>query len=259
MNSPNEMPLVSIVMNCYNGEKYLKEAIDSIYSQTYKNWEIIFWDNASTDKSSKIAQTYDKKLKYFQASLNTKLYEARNNALKQCDGRYVAFLDCDDVWLDHCLETQIIYATMGYDFVYGQYQNIDSEGKIISNSNNQSIDKLSSFSTNDLFKSNPISIGSALIKKSLLLEHKFNPYFQLLGDYDLWVRLSIDNKITPLNKVVEFSRQHNANTSNLLAERWLKERRFFYKQYCTFSNFVKYPMLIYYMIKTEIRGISNSR
>ena len=46
------MQLVSVIINCYNGEKFLKEAIDSVYNQTYQNWEIIFWDNASTDNSS---------------------------------------------------------------------------------------------------------------------------------------------------------------------------------------------------------------
>ena len=63
-------------MNCFNGERYLREAIDSVYLQTYKNWEIIFWDNASTDKSSRIANSYDKKLKYYRSDKNTKLGEA---------------------------------------------------------------------------------------------------------------------------------------------------------------------------------------
>ena len=63
-------PLVSIQINCHNGEKYLSEAIDSIYKQTYKNWEIIFWDNASSDASAKIAKSYDGKLRYFFTSSN---------------------------------------------------------------------------------------------------------------------------------------------------------------------------------------------
>ena len=61
----NNQPLVSVIMNCYNGQKYLKEAIDSIYKQTYKNWEIIFWDNFSKDASAKIAKSYDYRVKYF--------------------------------------------------------------------------------------------------------------------------------------------------------------------------------------------------
>ena len=59
-------PLVSILMNCYNGEKFLREAIESIQSQTYHNWELIFWDNQSTDQSAEIFKSYvDRRLKYF--------------------------------------------------------------------------------------------------------------------------------------------------------------------------------------------------
>ena len=77
----NEKPLVSIIINCFNGDKYLKEAINSIYNQSYHNWEIIFWDNQSTDESANIAKSFDQKLKYFYASNHTPLGEARNEAV----------------------------------------------------------------------------------------------------------------------------------------------------------------------------------
>ena len=95
----SQTPLVSIIMNCYNGEKFLKEAIDSIYAQTYSNWEIIFWDNASTDDSACIAKSYDDRLKYHLAQETTPLGEARDLALKKINGKYISFLDCDDIWL----------------------------------------------------------------------------------------------------------------------------------------------------------------
>ena len=61
-----KQPLVSIIMNCLNGEKYLNSAIDSVINQTYKNWELIFWDNRSTDNSANILKKYkDKRIKYF--------------------------------------------------------------------------------------------------------------------------------------------------------------------------------------------------
>ena len=101
------MPTVSVIMNCFNGEKYLREAIDSVYAQTYKNWEIIFWDNASTDNSAEIAKSYDEKLRYFRGEKTVPLYAARNLALKQAKGKYIAFLDCDDYWLPQKLERQV--------------------------------------------------------------------------------------------------------------------------------------------------------
>ena len=103
--SGSSQPLVSVIMNCYNSELYLKESIDSIYAQTYSNLEIIFWDNASTDKSSEIAKSYDNKLKYFLAQKNTNLGEARNAALENAQGKYIAFLDCDDLFLENKLKS----------------------------------------------------------------------------------------------------------------------------------------------------------
>ena len=100
-------PLVSIIMNCYNGEQFLQEAINSVYGQSYANWEIIFWDNASTDNSSSIAKSYDERIRYHLASKTTSLGEARNFALNKASGIYVAFLDCDDIYLTDKLEQQV--------------------------------------------------------------------------------------------------------------------------------------------------------
>ena len=94
-----ENPLVSVIMNCHNGERFLREAIDSVYAQTYSNWEIIFWDNVSTDDSSSIAQSYDNRLRYYLSEGFTSLGMARELAVQKSNGEYVAFLDCDDLWL----------------------------------------------------------------------------------------------------------------------------------------------------------------
>ena len=73
-NNMNEQPLVSIIMNCYNGETYLQESINSVLTQTYKNWELVFWDNKSQDKSAEIFKEYeDKRLKYFYENKHTTL------------------------------------------------------------------------------------------------------------------------------------------------------------------------------------------
>ena len=103
-------PLVSVIVNCYNGEKYLKYAVESILSQTYRNLELIFWDNRSTDKSKGIIQSYkDKRIKYFYAKKHTTLYEARNLALQNCNGQFVCFLDVDDWYESSKIENQIIF------------------------------------------------------------------------------------------------------------------------------------------------------
>src|SRR5829696_2506866 len=101
-------PLVSVIMNCFNGEKYLREAIDSVLAQSYTNWEIIFWDNQSTDDSARIVRSYrDPRLKYFYAPTHLPLYGARNHAIDRAAGELIAFLDVDDWWIPSKLEQQV--------------------------------------------------------------------------------------------------------------------------------------------------------
>ena len=101
-------PLVSIIINCLNGEKYLDKALKSVFNQIYTNWEIIFFDNNSTDKSYSILKKYkDKRIKYFKSKKIYKLYKARNLAVKKCKGKMVTFLDVDDWWAKNKLKKQV--------------------------------------------------------------------------------------------------------------------------------------------------------
>ena len=93
-------------MNCRNGERYLREALDSVFAQSCGDWEIIFWDNLSTDLSADIARAYGERVRYFQGG-PLRLYAARNCAIEQARGEYIGFLDTDDVWLHHKLELQL--------------------------------------------------------------------------------------------------------------------------------------------------------
>lgn len=122
-------PLVSVIINCYNGEKYLREAIDSVYCQTYTNWEIIFWDNYSNDKSAEIAKSYNYKLKYYKGDKNVPLGTARNLALDKVNGDFIAFLDADDLWNSKKLEKQIpLFANKEIGLVYCDVENFDEYG-----------------------------------------------------------------------------------------------------------------------------------
>ena len=104
----NDAPLVSIIMNCYNGEKYLQEAIDSILSQTYQNWELIFWDNQSKDKSAEFfLNNNDPRLHYYLSPFHTELGNARIMASEKIKGDWLAIIDTDDVWEPNKLTKQI--------------------------------------------------------------------------------------------------------------------------------------------------------
>ena len=91
--------LVSIIVNCFNGSKYLQECLQSIKNQKYKNYELIFWDNCSTDNSKKIFFKYKhKRFKYYKSKKKTNLSKARNLAIRKSSGKWLAFIDCDDIW-----------------------------------------------------------------------------------------------------------------------------------------------------------------
>jgi glycosyltransferase involved in cell wall biosynthesis len=95
-------------MNCYNGENYLKNAIHSAISQSYVNWELIFFNNASTDSSKEIFFSFqDERLKYFERSTTIDIAFARNEALLNAEGDWIAILDVDDVWDPNKLEFQL--------------------------------------------------------------------------------------------------------------------------------------------------------
>ena len=105
----NKKPLISIIMNCYNGEKYLKKSLQSILKQSYKNWELIFFDNNSKDKSKSILHNFkDKRIKYFKSNIYLKLYDGRNLAIKKARGDFISFLDTDDWWKKDKLKEQVI-------------------------------------------------------------------------------------------------------------------------------------------------------
>jgi len=101
------MPDVSVIMNCLNGERYVREALDSVRAQTYRDLEVVFWDNASRDGSAGIAKGYGSMVRYFKSEKTAPLGRARNLAIAEARGRYLAFLDCDDVWRPRKLEKQI--------------------------------------------------------------------------------------------------------------------------------------------------------
>ena len=112
--------LVSVIMNCYNGEKYLEKSLKSIILQKFHKWELIFWDNQSTDNSKKIFDSFlIQNFKYYLSEKHTSLYEARNLACEKARGEYIAFLDCDDEWYEDFLsKRKIFFENKFYDFSF---------------------------------------------------------------------------------------------------------------------------------------------
>ena len=210
-------PLVSIIINCYNGERFLREAINSIYEQNYKNFEIIFWDNASEDDSSKIAKFYDSRLQYFHASVNVPLGEARNLALQKANGKFVAFLDCDDRYLPDKLTKQVkkMEAT-NCALCYGSVVVIDEKSREI---NRNFVSDKNGFLLNHLFLKYEINMQTVMIRRSILLKNNltFDLNLKFSPDYDLFMRIASDFKICSLKDfIVEYRKVGNSLTYRYL-------------------------------------------
>lgn len=183
---------VSILMNCYNGQEYLKEAIDSVFLQEYENWEIVFVDNCSTDGSADIAKSYGEKLKYFKTSNNVFLGAARNFGIEFCDGDYISFLDCDDVWLPEMLDKQVAAIESGdYALAYAGQLNIDADGLIL----NEEIPRFKRGNIlNELLNQYDVPLVTAIIHRGKLKASglNFDPNVKGSEEYCLFMQLAVN-------------------------------------------------------------------
>lgn len=207
-------PKVSVIMNCLNAEKYLRQAIESVYAQTYANWEIILLDNASTDRTAEIAKSFDQKLRYFRNDATVPLGQARNLALRQAQGELVAFLDSDDAWFPNKLEKQIPlfentptvglvfsdtvlhYQQSGRDTTYfAEHDYYPPRGRIFS----------------ALLQHYSIPMLTAVMRKEVLdtLKEWFDESFQCCDDYDFFMRVAYDWDCDYINEPLATCLIHN--------------------------------------------------
>lgn len=122
--------LVSIISPSYNCEKFIGKTIESVLAQTYQNWELIIVDDCSTDNTDTVVADYhDNRIRYLKNNKNSGAAVSRNKALREAKGRWIAFLDSDDLWLPEKLEKQIHFMkTNDYHFSYTNYEEIDENG-----------------------------------------------------------------------------------------------------------------------------------
>ena len=116
--------LVSIIMPSYNTAKYISDSIKSVLAQTYKNWELIIVDDCSTDNTDEIVGEFlaDERIRYLKNEKNSGAAVSRNYALREARGKWIAFLDSDDLWLPEKLEKQLAFMVEnGYKFSYTDY------------------------------------------------------------------------------------------------------------------------------------------
>ena len=208
-------PLVSVIMNCLNGERYLREAIDSVFAQTYDNWEIVFFDNASTDSSEAIAKSYGEKLRYFRNDQTIPLGAARNAALCNARGDLIAFLDTDDRWLPDKLAWQVAIFSESpqADFVYSNYYTLQAS------TGRTTLGLLRPQPEGYVFgaflRHCPVNLQTVMVRYSALhnLDSLFDPALEVSEEYDLFMRLLYVSSARYLKQATAVYRVHSNMSS----------------------------------------------
>lgn len=162
--------MVSIIMPMYNAEKFIADSIESVIRQTYTDWELIIINDCSNDKSLDIVERYiqqDKRIKLSSLKKNSGVAQARNKGIDSSCGRYISFLDSDDIWLEDKLEKQITFMQIkNIAFSYTQYRQFSNSVKNCG----KLIDVYPKIDYQTLLKGNNIGCLSVMIDKTIINE-----------------------------------------------------------------------------------------
>lgn len=224
------MPKVSVIVNCHNGEKYLKEALDSIYAQTFLDWEVVFYDNQSTDASASIAQSYDARLRYVCSTKLIPLGEARAAAVGHAQGEWVAFLDSDDIWYPEKLAMQIerLEGT-NFQLCYAGVREVTADGKKIR-------DVYPMHSPGDmldgLLRQFDINMVTPIFRRDLVsrLGLNFESGIMASEEYNLFVRIAAKGRVLALRELLGEYRVYANSLTDKQISKWAYERRYTLQQ-----------------------------
>jgi glycosyltransferase involved in cell wall biosynthesis len=216
------MPKVSVIINCYNGETFVRDALKSALDQTHQNIEIIFWDNRSTDATASIVHSIpDPRIRYFLAESHTTLGEARNKAFEKSTGDWIGYLDVDDLWRPKKIEKQIeiiltekkmniglVYTRM--DISGGKYSGRELSpyyiGKLLPEGN-----VLIELLTVENF----IPLSSAIVRRDAFVKSgKIPPHLKQSEDFHLFAAVAATYDVRAVQSIEGTYRVHDNNLTN---------------------------------------------
>ncbi|MCT4616224.1 MAG: glycosyltransferase [Marinifilaceae bacterium] len=241
MSEKREFPIISVIVNCYNGQEYLEESIASLLRQSYKNIEVIFWDNASTDRSVDIVKSFnDSRIRIYENKTNVTLGEARNLAIKHIKGLYLCFLDVDDFWDESKIESQ--------------YKNMLTTKSIVSYSNGFYVKKKLltdvKFSQNSIISPMPEGkVFNHLIKQNFINWQSvmfdvnkmgddlyFSSEYSFSEDYEILLRASLRGEFSYIDKPITYYRIHDNSITQTKYNLRVKETIQIYNQFKQYQD-----------------------
>lgn len=210
--------IISTVIPCFNGSKYIAEAIDSILDQTGIVSEIIVVDDGSQDDSCQIVEAYGDRVKLIKKK-NGGAAEARNAGIEVAQGKYIAFLDADDRFLPDKLFAHVDFMenakncvlTHSNIKVFGDVSNLNNRRRL---EHNESDNVPCGSVFNSLFEWNHILASTVVVRKDVFVASgNFNVLFRYCEDYEAWLRLSLEGEFHYIDKITTEYRLHENNIS----------------------------------------------
>ena len=212
-------PLVSIIVPTYNVEKYISQTLESILSQTFKDWELVITDDCSTDSTVELIKQFavkDERIKLYILSHNSGAAIARNNSIDKASGRFIAFLDSDDWWYPEKLEKQIQFIlNTGCEFCFTAFEYADENLKVIGVSHKPKI-----ITHKDIKLG--CNIGTpGVVYDTLRIGKMYMPNMKVSEDWSLWIKIIEKTRVaysinTPLWKYRQLSNSLSQNKIRLI-------------------------------------------
>lgn len=212
-------PLVSVIMPCYNMERFIADTIQSVLRQTFTFWELCVVDDASTDGTAEIIkslQNQDNKIRFTSKPKHSGIADTRNQCIRMAQGRFLAFLDSDDVWHPEKLEKQLQFMTeRNIGFSYSSYDCIDEAGNPL----NKIVKSAGNLNYEAYLRNTIIGCSTVVLDKTIVGE-VFVPDFRTSEDAATWLNIlkkgnlayAIDQPLTSYR-----IRQHSASSNKLKA------------------------------------------
>ena len=212
-------PLVSVIMPCYNMEKYIAATIHSVQQQTCQHWELLIVDDASTDGTADIVRSHqmqDDRILFVVKPKHSGIADTRNQCISMAKGRFLAFLDADDLWHPEKLEQQLQFMTeRKIGFSYSSYDCVDEEGKPL-----EKMVKSAGNLDYDAYLHNTIIGCSTVMIDTTIIGNVFVPNFRTSEDTATWLNIlkkgflayAIEQPLTSYR-----IRQHSASSNKLKA------------------------------------------
>ena len=206
-------PLITVLMPVYNGEKYLKEAIESTLNQTFKDFEFLIIDDGSTDKSAETIKSFnDNRIRLERNKTNLGLIKTLNKGLGLAKGKYIARMDCDDVSLPKRLSVQVNFMEKYPEIgVCGSWVKVIGLKNEFINKYPQDNEEMRAF----LLFNTPLAHPAVIIRKEVLSKYQleYDENYKHAEDYELWSRVVEHTKITNIPKVLLHYRIHSESVS----------------------------------------------